>query len=96
MLTKTYVKWLLIAALGPVLLAGCTGADPVRVEQDFGKSVRNMVSAQIYDPEAARDPPSDPPLEMDGQKSENVLRTYRSDVSKPQEVRRPIDIGILR
>lgn len=38
------------------LLTACGFSEPTRVEKDFGVSVRNMVAAQIYDPEVAADP----------------------------------------
>lgn len=80
--------------LAALLLTACTYSDPVRVEQDFGKSVRNMVKAQTYNPEASRHPPVDPPKRLDGTRGNRALETYRSDVGKPAEVDQPIRINI--
>jgi hypothetical protein len=77
-----------------LLLTACTYSDPVRVEQDFGKSVRNMVKAQTYNPEASRHPPVDPPKTLDGTRGNRALETYRGDVAKPAEVDQPIRINI--
>ncbi len=79
-----------------LLAAGCTHSDPVRVEEDFGNSVRHMIDAQIYNPEAAEHPIIDPPRPLDGPKGEAVLDAYRADVPKPQGARQPpalINIG---
>jgi ABC-type oligopeptide transport system substrate-binding subunit len=77
-----------------LLLTACTRSDPVRVEEDFGNSVRNMVKAQTYNPEASRHPPVDPPKRLDGTKGNRALETYRGDVARPAEVEQPIRINI--
>lgn len=73
-----------VATFGLLLATGCTHSDPVRVEQDYGNSVRHMLNAQIYNPEAAEHPIIDPPRPLDGEKAEAVIRSYRSDVPKPE------------
>jgi hypothetical protein len=84
-----------VSSLSAVLLAtACTYSDPVRVEQDFGNSVRNMVKAQTYNPEASRHPPVDPPKTVDGTRGNRALETYRGDVARPEEVKQPIQINI--
>lgn len=77
-----------------VFVTGCSSTDPTRVEADYGNSVRNMVKEQTYDPDAANNPPSEPPTSLDGGYAEEVLEAYRGDVSKPEEVRRSISIEI--
>ena len=77
-----------------IFVSGCSSTDPIRVEADYGNSVRNMIEAQIYDPDAAKYPPSEPPTTLDGSYAENVLEAYRDDVSRPEEVDRPISIDI--
>jgi type IV pilus biogenesis protein CpaD/CtpE len=89
MLTRIFVLSLL------VLTAGCTN-NLTRVEQDFGNSVRHMINAQIYDPKAAENPPTQPPTELDGTKGEKVLSTYREDVYKPEKAEQPLRIQIGR
>lgn len=73
---------------------GCTSTDPVRVEEDFGNSVRHMIQAQIHDPQAAANPPVDPPMNLDGAKADNILKSYRKDVSKPEQIEKPLQITI--
>ncbi len=90
------IKRTLWWAIVQVVLSACTSTDPVRVEEDFGNSVRNMIQAQTYNPDAARNPPSEPPTVLDGPKGSKVLDTYRGDVSDPQKTERPIQLDIIR
>jgi hypothetical protein len=67
------------------LLTGCNSTDPVRVEQDFGNSVHHMIQAQIYNPQAARNPSTVPPAALDGPMAGEALNVYRKDVAKPSQ-----------
>lgn len=80
-----------IAASGLLVLAAC--AEPTALEKDFGNSVRAMVAAQKYTPPAAVQPVP-VPIGIDGKKAEQVLRTYRQDVSQPQEIKNEIQINV--
>lgn len=60
-----------------VTVTACTGK-PVRVESDFGNSVHNMTEAQMYDPEAARNPSAELPGGLDGAKGDAVIDAYRA------------------
>jgi type IV pilus biogenesis protein CpaD/CtpE len=74
-------------------LAGC--ADNPRQDPEFGNSVRAMVEAQTFDPEAARNPPEAAPAAGDGQRLENVVGGYRKDVARGvEDVRRDIVINV--
>lgn len=74
-------------------MAGC--ADNPPQNPDFGNSVRSMVDAQTFDPEAARNPPEAAPEAGDGQRLENVVGGYRKDVSRGvEDVRREIVINV--
>ena len=79
-----------LSALGFIaLVSGC--ADTPRVDADYGKSYRQMVQAQTYDPEASRNPPALAPESGDGQRLKNALDEHRKDVAKgSQDVERPI------
>lgn len=70
------------------VLSACasTDTDPTRVEQDFGRSVQQMVDGQIYDPEAARNPRKSPPKGIDGVQAEAAMEAYREHVGDPGEV----------
>ncbi len=80
--------------LAAMTLAACTTTDPTRVEEDFGNSVRHMVNAQIYDQEAAQNPPKDPPMGIDAVQAEAVLKVYREHVGDPEEVTDTLRINI--
>lgn len=60
------------------------------VENDFGNSVRNMVSSQTYDPQAAENPPQGVTEGLDGQKAGLGLETYRTEAGTGTAVRAPI------
>lgn len=61
-----------------VLALSACSTDPVRVEADYGNSVRNMIEAQMANPEAARNPSSGLPGGLDGGKGEKVIEAYRT------------------
>lgn len=87
----------LIIAGGALLLAataGCTRNDPVRVESDFGNSVRHMVQMQIYNPKAAENPPANPPLVLDAPVGERILQNYRGETGKSEAVKQPIIFNV--
>lgn len=74
--------------LGVGLLGGCASD---RVEEDFGRSVRLMISEQSANP-APR--PNQKPAGMDGPKAEAVLDIYRTYSGQPAAVEAPIEINI--
>ena len=82
-------RWAAAALLA--LLAGCQEwmAEPVRVEQNYGQSVRTAYLDQTYDPARARNPAAyAPDGSIDGIKSIKVLqRGYQADIGQPQRVR---------
>ncbi len=78
-------------------LVGCASTastDPVRVEDDFGHSVKQMIDAQTYNPKAAKKPASEPPEGLDGVQGEAILKTYREDVGSPESVREDVRIDV--
>ncbi len=85
-----------LSVMSASLAAGCatTDTDPVRVEDDFGKSVRQMISAQIYDPAAARNPAVQPPMGLDGVQATAVLQAQREHVGDPKEVNKQMRIEV--
>lgn len=86
----------IILLLLVAFLVGCNTADPLRVEEDFGNSVHQMVQGQIYDPNAALFPDPEPPMTLDGIKAGNSLEAYRKEVGSPKEVEQPVLIDIAR
>lgn len=75
----TCIQKLACAAI--VLAATACSTDPVRVKQDFGNSVRNMIDSQIANPEAARQPSTELPGGLDGARGEKVIGTHRDPSS---------------
>jgi hypothetical protein len=80
------------------LTAGCQEwmAEPVRVEQSYGQSVKTAMLNQIYDPERARHPEAmAPDGTSDSIKSIKVLqRAYQGDIGSPQRVRQQAQLNI--
>lgn len=73
----TSIKKLAFTALLFTAATACS-TDPVRVEQDYGKSVRQMIDAQLADPQAARSPSAQLPGGLDGGKGDNAIEAYRN------------------
>lgn len=63
------------------LSSGC--AQHSALEDDFGKSVKQMQYVQTWNKAAILDPQLEPVYGMDGQASESILKDYRSTFSKP-------------
>lgn len=59
-----------VVALG-VALGGCA----TQAEEEFGSSVRHMVTGQTYDPSAPRDTVGP----VDGQKATKAVEAYRAE-----------------
>lgn len=74
----------------PLLSAtGCTAFqnEPVVYDSTFGQSVNQIKQAQILNPEAAHNPPLDPPKKLDGYVGERVIENYRKGISEREETR---------
>lgn len=72
------ISKLLFCSAAVLAIAGCSGG-AVRVEEDFGNSVRGMVEAQVNNPEAVLSPyPSaELPGGIDGARGDKVIEGYR-------------------
>ena len=86
----------IITASGSVtlLVALMTGCGPTLSERNHGVSVRQMVRAQIYDPEAAANPSPDPVNVRDGKLGHQIIEAYRADVAAPEKVQQDITINV--
>ena len=94
MFKNYYSLFLLIAIL---TTAGCAtiAGNSKTVEEDYGNSVRQMVQAQIFDPNAAAFPDDEGPMSYDGGKSVRTLESYRKDLPKADAVASDaLDLGI--
>lgn len=70
--------------------SGCAewSSNPVRTQADYGASVRNMVTKQIYNESKAQHPAVSLPNGMEGNKADTVLnQTYRQDLGNPADIR---------
>jgi hypothetical protein len=87
-----------ILSLGVLFTSGCgtTAGDMTNVEDDYGNSVKQMVQAQIYDPNAANFPSRQGPMSYDGDKAVRTLESYRKDIPKPESVSEGFDFDIDR
>jgi hypothetical protein len=71
--------WIAGAIAG--LTAGCAG--PSALEEDFGKSVRQMRYVQTYDKTTLLEPQLEPVRGIDGQAAAETLKDYRKTFSTP-------------
>jgi hypothetical protein len=82
---------LLSAALAA--LAACTGAKTA-TEADFGNSKASLVKAQAADPAKISNPSTEPVTGVDPDYAGNVIEAMRENVSKPEQVKQPIEIRV--
>jgi len=87
-----------LLAISLTLLGGCAewSSNPARTQADYGASVRNMVSKQIYSEDKAQHPADEAPDGMEGNKANSVLEgTYRGLIVKPdQRLSQPSVYGV--
>lgn len=79
----------------PLLLVAATSAYAADPEPEFGDAVRNMMNAQIANPEAARNPPEFAPQQLDGDRAAAALKVYREQASKPAKTQQPLTLSIV-
>ena len=81
----------LVIAAVVFVMAGCSSMnEKTATEEDFGNSVRHMVQAQTANPT----PSTDPIATGDGQRIENALESYRTNVGRPERVNDDIVIDV--
>jgi hypothetical protein len=69
-------------------MAGCASTFS---DEDYGRSVQQLVQSQTLDPVAASNPPELAPESADGARLQNALDVYRKDVAKgATEVKQPV------
>ena len=66
-------------ALSALLLTACNDANykPTTVDENFGMAYKQVTQAQILNPDAALNPPLNPPKRLDGMTGEAALGAYR-------------------
>lgn len=87
-----------IAVVAAILaLPGCSKTfrvDPERLDRHFGEAVQAVRTAQVADPQAAANPPSDAPNSLNGQRGQVVMKDYIRGGQQSQRVGMPaISIG---
>lgn len=83
---KTQTIPFLIA--GALWLGGCADGNYRAdvLNDSFGKSAKQLVKAQIADPQAAANPPAASPRTMDGYAGVNTIRTYRNSFGQENDI----------
>jgi type IV pilus biogenesis protein CpaD/CtpE len=71
-----------------VALVGCVSK--TKTEADYGKAVREMVSAQVSDPTTLTNPSTEPVTGADPDMVNMAVNTLRGEVAKPEDVKRDI------
>jgi type IV pilus biogenesis protein CpaD/CtpE len=74
--------------------AACAGTTKTATEADFGNSVASMIKAQAANPAAASNPSTETVTGVDPDYADNVIEAMRESVSKPAEVKQPIEIRV--
>ena len=72
-------------------LGGC--ASQTAVEADFGNSVKQVLGAQIANPERVANPPSEMPAHTMGPRLNNALEVYQQSVGDPRTINESISVG---
>ena len=76
-----------LAIIAALLLGGCAWHEPTRVEEDFGKSVRQMIDAQTVSPVSATRPALRGPERLDGASAVHTVDRYEGSSKKAQRPR---------
>jgi type IV pilus biogenesis protein CpaD/CtpE len=84
----------LLASLSATLLLAACASEPTATERAFGDSVRQMISAQTYDPSTLTNPPEGAIENTDGQMLQGALESYRETVADQGAVGDSITINV--
>ncbi|UTW04563.1 hypothetical protein KDX31_06050 [Amphritea atlantica] len=76
-----------------VILAGCSAPQPQHHMQ-LGAGAEALAEQQMFNPQASEENGTQIHGSLDGPTGVKILSTYRSDISKPQEVRNEIQVNI--
>lgn len=84
-----------LGILVSLLLSACAdnGYEPVVLDGQFGRSVRQVSQAQLLNPQAAANPPKKVPQKLDGLVGQNIMNTYRQSFGQAQPTQ-PVTINI--
>lgn len=74
------------------ITTGCAGTS--RADSEFGDAVRQVMAAQVYDPNAAANPDPAAVVGGDPDRLNNSLDGYRKEAAAPTSVGDPITVNI--
>jgi hypothetical protein len=80
----------IIGAMAAILALAACGTTPT--EADYGNSLASLVKASAFDPATLTSPSSAAVTGVDPDYANSVVIEMRKDISKPAEVRKPIEI----
>jgi uncharacterized lipoprotein len=86
MTTRTIVA---LAAVGA--LAGCAST----LDADYGNSVASLIKAQTANSATLTSPSTTALTGVDPDYANGVVNAMRKDVSKPEEIRKPIEMAVI-
>jgi len=69
-----------------IIATGCSSPQTA-TELDFGKSVRSMITEQTLNPMNGTLPDPEPVDHGDGERLNNAMEAYKSDVSTPPDLK---------
>lgn len=80
---------LTLAVVG--VLAGCT---TTALQDNWGQSSASLITAQTANPESLTNPSTAIVTGVDGEYAYKVIEQMRGDVTKPEEVKQPIQMTL--
>jgi starvation-inducible outer membrane lipoprotein len=84
----------MLATLAAATMLAACASMPSGTETDFGKSKASLISAQTADPATLSSPSGAPVTGVEPDYATNVIEALREGVSKPADVKAPIEIKI--
>ena len=76
-----------------LVISGCSTPVPQR-DMRLGAGAEALAAEQAFNPKASEENGTLIHGTLDGPTGVNILSTYRSDISKPQEIRNEIQVNI--
>ena len=90
---RRHMKRILILVAVAAAAAGCS-TPQTQTESNYGKAVRDMISAQVADPTTLTNPSTAPVTGADPDMVNAAVNALRGEVSKPEDVKRDIVLKV--
>jgi type IV pilus biogenesis protein CpaD/CtpE len=84
----------LVAATVAITFVGVGCSNPTRTEADYGRSVREMINAQVADPTTLTNPSTAIVTGADPDMVNTAINTMRGHVAEPADVKRDIVLKV--